>query len=51
METRALYRALRGDPDLPRTVTLPVRDGETPSAGDLGPASDTILVVVFPRPF
>lgn len=46
VETRALYRALHGDPDLRRTVTLSVRDGDTPSDGDLGLASDVILALV-----
>lgn len=45
-ETRALYRALRGDPDLRRTVTLSVQDGGVPSEGDLGAVSDSILAVV-----
>ncbi|WP_244360813.1 effector-associated constant component EACC1 [Microbispora triticiradicis] len=45
-ETRALYRALRHDPDLSRLAKLSTREGDPPAADELGPGLDTILAVV-----
>lgn len=45
-ETRALYRALRRDPDLGRLAKLSACDGDPPAADELGPGLDAILAVV-----
>jgi membrane-associated two-gene conflict system component 1 (EACC1) len=45
-QTRALYRALRHDPDLAGGTRLSLQETGPPAADELGPALDAVLAVV-----